>query len=269
MFKRMMITTAVLLTAAACSDTPTMPDATVTPFDALFGVGGADKVRVCHLDADLPGSVWKLLEIKNNRALERHLAHGDVVPGGDVPGMLGYVFDEACVPTTAEPKVFAVAYVDRDPGDGGYQANTDVLIAKLVDRNRDGVISAGDEVVRGQYPLDFGATALGEFGVNSSLVEFVWAPSASEVILSTGGANLDMVYFWADPSVGHSYMEDRNDEITVIRLRDTIGPLAGGEWIEALLNGGLSMPQTNVSLNREGVQTDDTFVDVEINLNGF
>jgi len=131
------------------------------------------------------------------------------------------------------------------------------------------VISVGDEVIRGQYPLDYGATALGEFGVSSNLVEFVWPPSATEVILSTGGANLDMVYFWADPSVGHAYAEDRNDEITVIALRDNFGIAAATEVIQALFDSGLAKPQTDVFLLREGVQSDDAFIDVEINLAGF
>lgn len=272
MFKRTLIAAAAMLAMAACAESPTTPVGNVSSFDALSGGGGggADRVMVCHLDADFAnpdedGPGWELLEVKNNRALEQHLAHGDGLPGGDVPGMAGYAFDDACVPTATEPKVFAVAYVDRDANDGGYQEGTDDLIAMLVDANRDGVISVGDEIVRGGYPLDFDATALGEFGGSSSPVEFVWDLSSSDVLVGTGGTNA--VWFNKGPT-REFYFEETADEITDLHLRDDLTH-ALVESIQAVFDGGLSRPQTEVNLFRESLATDDAFLDVEIDLDGF
>jgi hypothetical protein len=52
----------------------------------------ADKVGLCHLDDD---GVFHLISV-SERALPAHVGHGDARPGGAVPGMDGYVFDEAC-----------------------------------------------------------------------------------------------------------------------------------------------------------------------------
>lgn len=54
------------------------------------------KVDVCHLDAD--SGMFSLISVSQN-ALDAHMRHGDGLPGGDVPGMAGYGFDESCVPT--------------------------------------------------------------------------------------------------------------------------------------------------------------------------
>lgn len=67
-------------------------------------------------------------------------------------------------------RVFAIAWSNLD-GVAGYQSGgTDVLIAKLVDTNGDGVVSVGDTVVGGRYPLDHAASAFGTFGVPSDTV---------------------------------------------------------------------------------------------------
>jgi hypothetical protein len=58
----------------------------------------ADKVDVCHLEGN--GS-YHLINVSEN-ALPAHLAHGDALPGDPVPGMPGYVFDDACN-AVAEP----------------------------------------------------------------------------------------------------------------------------------------------------------------------
>lgn len=270
MCKRTLIAAAAMLGVVACADSPTTPNANVTPLDALSGGGGAEKVMVCHLDADIAdpdedGPGWELLEVRSNRALEQHLAHGDGVPGGEVPGMPGYAFDDACVPTATEPKVFAVAYVDRNPGDGGYQEGTDVLIAKLVDANRDGVISVGDEVIRDRYPLDFDAAALGVFGGSSSPVEFVWTASSTDVLVGTGGTNA--VWFHNDQNLEY-YFEETADEVTDLFLRDHFTQ-ALIESIRAVFDSGLSRPQTEVFQVREALPTDDAYLDVDIELDGF
>jgi hypothetical protein len=62
------------------------------------------KVDVCHLDDE---GNYKLLSIAGP-ALQAHLDHGDGVPGGDVPDMEGYQFDETCTP---EPVVVEVVEI--------------------------------------------------------------------------------------------------------------------------------------------------------------
>jgi endonuclease/exonuclease/phosphatase family metal-dependent hydrolase len=65
---------------------------------AVAGAAPADKVEICHFNADNdPGAPdWKLLEVKNNKAVEKHEAHGDGFPGGPVPGDDGFIFGADC-----------------------------------------------------------------------------------------------------------------------------------------------------------------------------
>jgi len=120
----------------------------------VSAVAAPDRVDVCHHTSDrVPDQhEWRHLRV-HAKALEAHLSHGDGQPGGPVPGSDGALeFDETCtpVPTIDEPKesppssgppsepdssemIFAVAYSDVDPLDGGYNPASDILIAKLVD----------------------------------------------------------------------------------------------------------------------------------------
>lgn len=61
------------------------------------------KVEACHLDDE---GNYKLLSIAEP-ALKAHLKHGDGVPGGDVPGMEGFVFDETCTPESVGVEISA------------------------------------------------------------------------------------------------------------------------------------------------------------------
>ena len=53
---------------------------------------GASKVDVCHARGN---GDYHLINV-SDRALRGHLGHGDGVPGGEVPGMQGFVFGEDC-----------------------------------------------------------------------------------------------------------------------------------------------------------------------------
>ena len=61
----------------------------------------ADKVDVCHREGN--GS-YHLINVSEN-ALPAHLAHGDGLPDGPVPGMEGKKFDENCNVVDAGPSV--------------------------------------------------------------------------------------------------------------------------------------------------------------------
>lgn len=56
--------------------------------------------------------------------------------------------------TVSPPALLAVAFTNDD-GVAGYNANTDNLIAALLDTNNDGVVSVGDSVQWGTYPVNF------------------------------------------------------------------------------------------------------------------
>jgi hypothetical protein len=97
----------------ACSD-GTAPTSLDSVGELQFGASrtsGQIKVKVCHRKAD--GS-FKLINI-GAPALDAHLAHGDAAPGDPVPGMAGYVFDDACVPEL--PPLVAPVISDLQPPD--------------------------------------------------------------------------------------------------------------------------------------------------------
>lgn len=56
----------------------------------------ATKVAVCHYDG-ITGSYALLMVADKGKAVDKHLGHGDALPGGAVPTMPGYTFDAACV----------------------------------------------------------------------------------------------------------------------------------------------------------------------------
>ncbi len=58
-----------------------------------------------------------------------------------------------CTPSPP-PGVLAIAFTNTD-GIAGYDEATDVLIAKLVDTDEDGVASVGDTVVTHKYPINW------------------------------------------------------------------------------------------------------------------
>ncbi len=62
---------------------------------------GQEKVEVCHLEGT---GEFHLIAVADP-SFDAHVAHGDGTPGGDVPGVPGYVFDEACETVEAMPDV--------------------------------------------------------------------------------------------------------------------------------------------------------------------
>jgi len=80
----------------------------------------AEKFGICHLDDT---GTYTLLSV-GAPAVANHLAHGDGSPGGAVPGMDGYNFDESCTvvtsPTDLTPNVVEVT---SSPAAGSYEAS--------------------------------------------------------------------------------------------------------------------------------------------------
>jgi hypothetical protein len=63
--------------------------------DGLAAQGnGSNTALVCHVR---DGGAFAVLAVNPN-AVAAHLGHGDGQPGGAVPGMAGYVFNDSCVP---------------------------------------------------------------------------------------------------------------------------------------------------------------------------
>ena len=62
-------------------------------------LAGELKTSICHVTGAGNDAVpqWQRLDVAEP-AVESHLAHGDGLPGGPVPEMDGYVFDEDCTP---------------------------------------------------------------------------------------------------------------------------------------------------------------------------
>jgi hypothetical protein len=108
---------ALALSLAACdSAAPTYElglDAAARPDGA-----GMARVDVCHYDRD--ADAFKLVTVAA-AAVPALLRNGGGLPGGEVPGMEGYTFDEACAPLPDAPPVpacFAEAIADYNAAYG-------------------------------------------------------------------------------------------------------------------------------------------------------
>ena len=94
---------------------------------------GQTKTDVCHSHGD---GTFDLINVADP-AVEKHIEHGDALIGQPVPGQPGFVFDEACgvIPEPVQDEFLrAIAWVDN--GDGRYNENDDILVARL--RNEGG-----------------------------------------------------------------------------------------------------------------------------------
>jgi hypothetical protein len=146
--------------------------------------------------------------------------------------------------------ILAMAYTDVDGnhtfGDG------DVLIAKLVDENGNGV-SEGDTVTTNRYPLDFAATAFGTFRVTQHTVASVISLNAASVQVRIGdGAQ---VLFLDD---GTEVYQESNPTILL-----TILDAVDVDFL-AVNTEALSRPDTEVLPTVRDSTGDDAFLEVDI-----
>jgi hypothetical protein len=160
---------------------------------------------------------------------------------------------------SAGPRIFALAFSNLD-GVAGYDPANDVLIAELVD-NGDGVLGAGDTVVTGRYPLNFGATAFGTFTVTSHTVANVSTATPTQVTV-TDSSNRQ--YSFEDSDAAHRYLEATSgtptSEVSIfdsLELRDLLHVQVGAP----------SHPVTSIDPRiLGGDATDGLFVDVTISV---
>lgn len=234
-----------------------------------------EQVAVCHYDAagllDPSVPLWKLLLV-NPKAVDRLLARGDGLPNEAVPGTDGdYVFDEYCVPQPVvgpTETIFAVAYSDMDTADGAYNADVDVLIAKLVDGNDNGVLDDGDKVILDSYPLYYVYSPpeidFGTFGVTEYTIQ-----------LSDWDSDYYEVFYTVPSDVGLSYVSflfehnadyERYGEGATVGHVYIVDDLDGTGWTDAITVDAtcLSLPSQPVTGWTGDNSVDNVFLDVDL-----
>lgn len=270
MLKRALTAGAAVLAAAACAETTTDPTG---PIQAAV----VAKVPLCHWDATT-GQFALIMVPSGGKPYQKHLAHGDGEPGGAVPGMPGYVFDDNCVTVAAE-RVFGIAYTDVNPGDGpGFKAGTDVMISKLVDANNDGVLNVGDQVITGSYPTTFEATQFGGRGVTTLSVTMVLAAAEGHLLVAVNSNTTHLIQFATSlisqpPYPFEQYLEQDFEGPSgpfqaTLWLRDEFQP-DFNDLLLAVEGANPSQPDVGVTVARTfATDHDDPFLEVEINLAG-
>lgn len=236
-----------------------------------------ERVPVCHFTADAAsdGHRWTLIEV-SVKTLDKHLAHGDGIPGGEVPGRNdAAVFDEDCAPqepeTEPEPLpdpepepselVFAVAYSDIHGDDGGYQPAVDVLLAKLIDGPGDagdGLPGVGDLIITHRYPMDFGATSFGEFTITEHVVTRFNVGFSDVCNMQSG----DAMFVWSNSGGTVDFYHESVSGGAKTEIVDAMPDL--GDSIQ-VSSSSPSEPMDDVALLGGSDPTDQTFIDVEAN----
>ena len=102
---------------------------------------GQAKLLVCHARGN--GSFGPVVVAQP--AYQSHLDHGDGEVGGPVPGSVGHVFDEECLPELAARPLLRVTSVD--------ESGVEHLVAQWEVTNGDGLPSTGDTIRTGEFPL--------------------------------------------------------------------------------------------------------------------
>ena len=153
--------------------------------------------------------------------------------------------------------ILAVAYSDIDGLDG--YSTGDVLIAKLVDTAHDGVPSVGDTIAMGRYPLDFAASAFGDFGITSHVVTSVFVTSGLAEVTSAEGDH----QWWIAPMERY----DEGSDTAFVQIDDASDGYTGTASMPR--PGVPANPQTVVNpdppLLRPNNTVDDAFIDVKFN----
>jgi hypothetical protein len=170
--------------------------------------------------------------------------------------------------------MLAVAYSNLDDINGYNPNGADVLIAKLVDTDADGLPSAGDTLYTNQYPLNFDATAFGNFQEKVHTVSNVaWSPyemlrlsitPTDEVVFQTSQS----APFPTGTFVEQFYEASLSEALEIgSLLRDNnpgtaIGP--DPDYLKVFCCT-ISRPDTEISEANDGTDfTDDPFIDVDI-----
>lgn len=231
-----------------------------------------DKETICHryaLGHGLEGSEWNLLEVAAV-GVNPHLAHGDGLPGGEVPDFRGYEFDSNCVPQVAEVS-YAVAYVNAD-GAPGFQPDAnapeagDQLIAKLVEANGDDGPGVGDKVILGRYPTDLLAASFGDWAVDEYLVTrfeasaFVPFGGFCEAWVSDG-----MFFYFSVGPWGDSGAFENLEEYSFGSSADFLDGVGPGTFDSIFVEEGGPTTVSPIDLREDDRIADDPFFDVDLN----
>lgn len=267
---RLFLFTTAALVAAGCGEVLTAPEgaeldgAGASPAGLSSGGGGGDRITICHFDDDTTnpdanGPGWELLEV-NAKSAERHLAHGDALPGGYARGS---DLDADCVAS----QVWAIAYTDVFEGDGpGFKSGRDLLIAKLVD-DGDGEVGAGDRLTLGTYPLSLGAYLdRGTFGQTSHVATGAFVGGVTLfVFTATPPVSSQRWFEFAVTPRGESFAENEpGASVIPFFVFDDFA----SDGIDGIMTdpGALeSQPQASVS-EAVNVPGDQAHIDVEYNL---
>lgn len=155
-------------------------------------------------------------------------------------------------------RLLAVAYSNVD-GIDGYDPAADVLIAKVVDSNVDGMSSVGDTVVTNKYPLDFDAATFGTFQVTSHTVTQVRGAQQTFVgVLDEGGAEFYFEHNISTPS--ERYIEIAPGHLFKVNIGEE--RVSDRDWLEASTDAP-SAPDTPISRQRPST-IDDPFIEVDL-----
>ncbi len=137
-----------------------------------------------------------------------------------------------------------------------------MLIAELVDTNRDNVVNAGDTVHMGRYPLDFAGTTFGTFGVTSHVVTGVERLTDIGIGVLVGPTK----HSWGHFASVEEFYEEYNPNVGVlVDLGDDLHVVCDNPDSLHVNMGSLSEPSVQVATGVCGVG-DNGFIDVTLNL---
>lgn len=251
----------------------------LVPFAA---VASPSDVEVCHRSAPAAPDdhQWVRLRV-SDRSLERHLDHGDALPGEEVPDSNGdWRFDADCTPQPTDqsglpesppepeppvaptPVVFAIAYSDTDAS-GDYGEAVDVLIAKLVDgpgSAGDGSLGPGDLIIAERYPLDFALTGFGSFASTEHIVTDVSVVNSYVCHVISG----DGMFVWSDGQGDFDLYQEWTSGAPITRIHDrrTEAPILDDEI--RLVPVSPSQPADSLTLLGPADPIDHTFLEIEV-----
>lgn len=200
--------------------------------------------------------------------MQRLVTRNNLV-AGVVAAVLSMV---ACVPSAPlpGPATLALAYSNLDGIEGYDPGGPDALVSKLVDSNRDGVVSVGDTVVTDKYPLDPVPTGFGNFQRTTHEVELVRYAEPLFVSLQVeGGATIWFSLGEPDPpeyEPFEQYIEvpadGSNGWVQIIDVHPGVGHTDDKDWV--MLNGTPpSLPEDELSTYVRDADDSD-FLDVDI-----
>ena len=84
---------AALVLFVGCAESPTELPVDGGPGALVSAADGSDRIGICHLSEET--GLFHMIEVSTN-ATEAHLAHGDGLPGGTIPGRPGQGFGVSC-----------------------------------------------------------------------------------------------------------------------------------------------------------------------------